>query len=471
MRRYAVTLTAFALLTSACGQYAGVHDRRFEGGRIPAGETGITSSTETDSGATGSGSTGATTGTGDSPTGGAVDPSGGTGTPSGATGTGGGSAAEAGLTAPATTTGTTTGTVGVTPTTIKIGLHAPLTGATPLKAESFNRGKDMYWQKGNNGKPVEIFGRQVEVVFQDDQYNPSHARAVCAQMAEQQGVAILVGGGGTDQIQACAAYAGSKAIPYLSVGTTEVGLTRLPNYFAVSMSYADQVPLLVQYMKASQGSLGWNGDAARVAAVITNSPNFDDAATVFAQSIPGATMLRPEKNERGASMAGRLCTGTLKNFDVVFPLIAPTYFLEMAGSSKCNPQYVGVGISMGLDQVAGVGCQTGGMANARFFSPAPAFVDSNKYDPLFRQAGGQDDIEWLLWGLWRSIHQLLVQAGPNLTREGFIQAASTATIKRAVFPDAAYSPTNHFGAKQVSLLRADCNSRQYVTEAAFKSSF
>jgi branched-chain amino acid transport system substrate-binding protein len=467
MRRHGTVMIAFTLLAAGCGQYSGVHERRFEDGSIPAGETGITSSADTSATATGTGSGGTAAPAGTT--------SAATGSPAGETTAGGGAGTEAtqtggGTTAPAGTAGPGT-TTGVTPTTIKIGLHAPLTGAAPLKAESFARGKDMYWEKGNQGKPVEIFGRQVEVVFQDDQYNPSHARAVCAQMAEQQGVFLLVGGGGTDQIQACGAYAASKAVPYVSVGTTEVGLTRLPNYYAVTMSYADQVPLLVQYMKASQASLGWNGDPARVAAVITNSPNFDDAASVFGQSLPGATMIRPEKNERGTTMAGRLCTGTLKNFDVVFPLTAPTYFLEVAGSSKCNPQYVGVGISMGLNQVAGVGCQTGGMANARFFSPAPAFVDSDKYDPVFRQAGGLDDVEWLLWGLWKSIHQLLVQAGQNLTREGFIQSSATAKIKRTVFPEAAYSPTNHFGAKQVNVLRADCATRQYVTEAAFKSSF
>jgi ABC-type branched-subunit amino acid transport system substrate-binding protein len=359
----------------------------------------------------------------------------------------------------------------VTPTTIKIGLHAPLTGAAPLKAESFNRGKDAYWLKGAEGKPVEIFGRKVEVVFQDDQYNPSHARVVCSQMAEQQEVFLLVGGGGTDQIQACAAYAASKGIPYVSVGTTEIGLTRLPSYYSVTMSYADQAPILAQYMRASRSDLGWGGEEAKVAAVITNTPNFDDAAAAFQQAMPGATVIRPEKNERGSTMAGQLCTGTLKNFEVVFPLTAPTYFLEMAGSAKCNPQYVGVGISMGLNQVAGVGCTSGGMENARFFSPAPAFANTDTYDPWFRKAGGADDIEWLLWGLWKSIHQLLLAAGENPSREGFIQAAATAEYQTGVFPDVAMTPTNHFGAKQVHVLRADCGTRQFVTEQAFKSSF
>jgi branched-chain amino acid transport system substrate-binding protein len=284
-------------------------------------------------------------------------------------------------------------------------------------------------------------------------------------------VFMLVGGGGTDQIQSCGQYAASKGVPYVSVGTTEVGLSQLPTYFAVTMSYADQAPLLAQYMRANQSELGWNGQANRVAMVATNTPNFSDAVTAFQQAMPGVKVIRPSKNDRGSSMAAQLCTGTVKNYDVVFPLTSPTYFLEMAGAAKCNPQYTGVGITMGLNQVAGVGCQTGGMANARFFSPAPAFANSNEYDPVFRQAGGQDDVEFLLWGLWQSIHQLLEQAGQDLTREGFIQSSTSATIRHQVFPDAGYSSANHFGARQVNVLRADCASRQFVTEDAFVSSF
>jgi branched-chain amino acid transport system substrate-binding protein len=465
MRRHGIALIAFALLAAACGQYPGVHEAALRSGEISAGQTGLSSSDPAAPGGTttgGAGGIGGASAPAGSPTGTIGEPP---------TSGGGGGAAPPGA---GTATGVPTGggtTTGVTPTTIKLGLHAPLTGAAPLKAESFDRGKDAYWLRGNDGKPVEIFGRQVQVVFQDDQYNPSHARVVCSQMAEEQQVFALVGGGGTDQIQACASYAASKSIPYVSVGTTEIGLTRLPNYFGVTMSYADQAPLLVQYMNANRGDLGWSGDAEKVAAVITNTPNFDDAAAAFEQALPGVRVIRPEKNERGSSMAGQLCTGTLKNFEVVFPLSAPTYFLEMAGAAKCDPQYVGVGISMGLNQVANVGCSTGGMDNSRFFSPAPAFADSDEYDPVFRKAGGADDIEFLLWGLWKSIHQLLLKAGPNLTREGFIQAAATAKTTNGVFPDVVMTPTNHFGARQVHVLRADCSKKQFVTEQAFKSSF
>jgi len=101
---------------------------------------------------------------------------------------------------------------GVTSTSITIGIHAPLAGAAPLKNESFQKGKDLYWLRGS-GPDVKIYGRTVKVVFADDHYNPTHARSVCQTMAEQQHAMLLVGGGGTDQIQACAQYAASKGIP------------------------------------------------------------------------------------------------------------------------------------------------------------------------------------------------------------------------------------------------------------------
>jgi branched-chain amino acid transport system substrate-binding protein len=366
-------------------------------------------------------------------------------------------------------------TTGVTDSTITIGIHAPLTGAAPLRAESFEIGKDLYWEKGNNGEPVIIYGRRVKVVFQDDQYNPSHARAVCQELVEAEHAFLLIGGAGTDQIQACAQYAAHDAIPYLSNGVTEIGLSQLDNYFAVSMSYPDQAPLLADYMRSHQNELGWGGDPAKVVMIATNSPNLDDAVLAFTSAMPGAKVIRPEKGDRGASMAGILCTGTVKNYEVVFPMSGGAFFLEMIGASKCNPQYVGVGVGFGIDEIARVGCSTGGLEGSRFFSPAPAFADSDRYDPAFRRAAGPraDDIMFLFWGISKTLHQLLLQAGPNLTREGFITSTESATVHSDSYPDLRFSPADHFGAQQVNVLRAVCEnvSGHFITETAFRSAF
>jgi hypothetical protein len=292
-------------------------------------------------------------------------------------------------------------------------------------------------------------------------------------MVEREKVFLLIGGGGTDQIQACAQYAAGAGVPYLSAGVTEVGLRSLWNYFAGSMSYPEQARILPNYirkvLKVRNGS--------RVAIVATDTANFDDAVQAFTQSFPGVRVFRPGKNERGSSMAQNLCTATQKNFDVVFPLTAPTYYLEMAKAAQCKPTYAGVGITMGLDTVASTGCEgDNATRNARFFSPAPAFHNSNSYDRGFRAAGGKDDIEWLLWGLSKSLHQLFAKAGQNLSREGFVNSTARASVRSGVFPDAKYTTQDHFGALNFSVLKNVCGRRgnqagYYVTEKGFVSGY
>ncbi len=468
MRRHLIALSAFVLLATACGQYPGVHEEVWGEGGQPAGfapgqvaETGTTGE-DVAIGTDGTGTTGTgTTGTGTTATGTTGTTGTGTGTGTGPGGGGGGGAR------PRIGNDTT----GVTGSTITIGIHAPLTGAAPLKQTSFESGKELYWQHGDSGKPVEIYGRRVRVIFRDDQYNPSYARTVCQEMAEQENAFLLVGGGGTDQIQSCAQYAASKGIPYLSAGVTELGLTQLPNYFAISMSYPDQVPLMADYIRKT-----FKPASDRIAAVITNTSNFDDARNAFAQEFPKAHIFRPEKADPATAMASQLCDDQgRKLFDVVFPLTSPSYYFQMASQTSCRPQYVGVGITMGLDSVANLGCQSNqSTENARFFSPAPAFADSNDYDKSFRAAGGTDDIMFLLWGLSKTLHQLFDNAGPELTREGFIYYSSRTSVSTGVYPDLRFTENDRFGADQVHLLRNVCQGSQrgfYVTEAAFKSSF
>ena len=459
-RRSVVAMVAFVFLAAACGQWPGVHEAAMQEaaqqGAAPGETTGLSGPAGT-TGTAGSG-TGAAPAGGGAGTGGTSAGAGGGGAPSG----GGGTAAAGG--------GDTTG---VTGTTIKIGIHAPLTGAAPLKASSFESGQDLYWEKGNNGRRVLIYGRRVLVEFRDDQYNPSHAKQVCQEMVEREKVFLLIGGGGTDQIQACAQYAAGAGVPYLSGGVTEVGLRSLWNYFAASMSYPEQSRILASYIKKKLKVR----NASRVAMVATDTANFDDAVQAFTQAFPGVAVFRPGKNERGSSMAQNLCTATQKNYDADFPLTAPTYYLEMAKAAQCRPRYVGVGITMGLDTVASTGCE-GDQATrgARFFSPAPAFQDSDRYDRGFRAAGGRDDIEWLLWGLSKGLHQLLLKAGKNITREGFVQSTSRASVRTGVFPDVRYSTRDHFGALNFSVLENVCQRRgnqagYYVTRHAFVSSF
>jgi hypothetical protein len=44
-------------------------------------------------------------------------------------------------------------------------------------------------------------------------------------------------------------------------------------------------------------------------------------------------------------------------------------------------------------------------------------------------------------------------------------------VKTGVFPDVSYTPADHFGARQVHVLKADCGAEKYNTAATFQSGF
>jgi branched-chain amino acid transport system substrate-binding protein len=377
---------------------------------------------------------------------------------------------------PPPTDGTGPGdSTGVEGDTIKIGIHAPITGAAPVPSQSFQKGKDLYWNWLKSQKKS-INGRNVEVVFRNDNYNPSQAVQACREMVEQEKVFLLVGIAGTDQIQACARYAASAGVPYLSAGVTEIGLTGLSNYFAIWRSYPEQGPLLADLLVSKLGAGEEKNGMLRF-----NTPTFQDGHDAFIDAMDkaGADVEydRAISKTAGASEAQTIATELrTQGIENVHVLVSPTFFIQLAQAAQnqqYHPQWVGYGLTKGLDTVANVACRNNGsINNARFLSPFPAYVDSNKFDPDFRAAGGTDDIMLGLWGTSKVIAEMLTRGGQDLTRQSFIiNNEKGGTIKTGVNPDVSFTSSDHFGGTSMHLLRADCPNNRYVTEKAFATSF
>lgn len=462
--RFVALACLVAVLLAACGQKPGVHvNSALTSGSGKALDSSAGAVDElgnpVEAGAPGSaGSGGSTTTT----TGGGA--AGGT---TGATGTTGGPAAKGNST-------------GVSDSEIIVGIHAPVTGAAPFPTNSFAQGRDIFWTW--SGAPS-IFGRKVKILFEDDQYNPTTARDRCRKMAEQQKAFLLVGGGGTDQIQACAQYAAQNGIPYLSAGVTEIGLNNLPNYFAVSESYKQQTEQLAQFI-ASDSRLSSLQD--KVAMVRTDTPNFDDAHQGFLNAMQkrNKTLVldktlpknpsQNDYNQMAVDLAG-------KDAQVVFILTAPIHYVQLTARLAPNyrPWWVGVGISMGLNVVLETGCQTSNNAidKGLFLTPFPGVDKIDSLDPDYNKAyqdkNGRkgDDLGIALWGLNKTLAQMFQKVGKDLTRQGFISTVAQSSFTTSVYPPLAYTPKNRFGASQTHQIKADCASKTYKTERTFVSSF
>ncbi len=359
---------------------------------------------------------------------------------------------------------------GVTDKEIVIGIHAPVTGAAPFPQSTFDEGKDVYWKaKGP------INGRTVRVEFFDDQFNPSRAVQVCREMVESKKVFLLIGGGGADQITACAKYANQVGVPYLSAGVNETGLETLKTYFALSLTYSQQSPILAQLVKNKLGK-------TKVGILVADTPSFADAQASFTKAATdaGLTITYNKQINKSASQSDTLAAAQqlqASGAEAVYVLTAPTVFLQLAqqaSSQGYNPQYVGPGITSGLNTVATVGCP--GIGEARFLSPFPGLDDgaAGEYQAAYQKQNGKagDDIGFALWGVNAILGEMLNAAGQDLGRAKFISTLQSGkAFSGGVYPEAKYAPGKPFGGSAMHLLKADCGGRKYVTEAKNVSGF
>jgi ABC-type branched-subunit amino acid transport system substrate-binding protein len=364
-------------------------------------------------------------------------------------------------------------TSGVTDDEIVIGIHAPVTGASPIPQETFETGKDVYWKFLAESQPEALGGRKVRAVFRDDEFNPNRAVQVCREMVEQENAFVLVGGGGADQITACAKYADEAGVPYFSAGVNESDLSDLSTYYALSLTYSQQVPLLLRLVD----ELG----AERVGVVINDTPSFADAHDTFvaAAEDAGLDVVVDDSINKVASEAEALAEiGKLKQADaeVVFLLVSPLVYLSVASAARnqnYDPVFIGPGITNGLNAVTRFGCPAVG--NGQYFSPFPELDVINEldpdYEPAYQQFGGggaPDDIGIALWGLNKILGLMFEATGDDLGRAALMNTIEEGdTFESNVYPPVAYEPDQHFGGSGAHLLEADCADRQYTTKQQF----
>ena len=477
-RLLAIVLAGLMLLiAAACGQRPGVSDNSAGvSGILPPGAASVDAEGNVldDQGNIIGKSDGGLTGG----SAGSAGTSGSSGTTTGGGGSGSGSGGGGG-----TSPNAADSSQGVTNDTITIGIHAPLTGAAPVPSDSVDKGKDLYfrWNCGEKNKSLPG-GRCIKVILKNDNYNPSQAVAVCKEMVQKDHVFMLSGAAGTDQIQACARYANSVGVPYLGAGVTEVGLTGLPYFFATTMTYPDQGPLLADYMVEELGAKG-----EKNAMLWFDTPNFADAHDAFVDAMrrKGVSLTYDKAVSKGAGRSqasSEVQAMKLRGIQNVYVLVSPVWWLQVlqeANSQSFAPTWTGVGITKTFDTVANVGCKGGpSLDGATFFSPFPAWSDTKRFDPEFDRAvralhpekNGGDDFMWLSWSGSKLIWEIFERVGADVSRNKFVQVLqNTKNLRNGIGPPVSFSPSDHFGASQVHVSRASCSDNRWHTIQSFVS--
>ncbi len=372
---------------------------------------------------------------------------------------------------------------GVTSTRIKIGYHAPFTGPAPLPSSSLDRADDLYWEwRERRDRPIN--GRFVDTVIKNDNYNPSQAVAVCKEMVERDKVFMLAGvlqATGPDLIQACARYAASVNVPYVSLGSTAIGIARLPRYFSMSATWPRQSRMLAGHLVSNLGAGEEKNGMLRF-----GTPNFEDSHDTFARAMRERNAPldydRSIPKTSGAEEA-RVVVQEMKAaaIDNVFVLTSPRFFLQLvrhAGDANYDPLWTGIGITMtATDSVATIACRNG-VRHARFFSPVPAYEDRDDFDKAHDRAmqvihdDEGDSITWLGWATAKATGKMLDRGGRELTRRRFENRVERSRrFRTGVLPRFRFTPRDHLGGNAIHVLRARCSDEKWHTIRRFVSSF
>ena len=369
-------------------------------------------------------------------------------------------------------------TDGVTDDEIVIGIHAPVTGASPIPQTSFEIGKDIYWQYLAESAPEQLFGRNVRVVFRDDTFNPQEAVQVCREMVEDEGAFMLVGGGGADQITACAQYASENGIPYLSAGVNEEGLADLETYFASTLTYAAQAPLLMEQLQQR--------NITEFGLVVADTPSFDGfvEAVKAAAEEAGITIGYETRIAKTAVEPEQLSVvQALKDSGVQAVVLntSPVVFIGLANqglNQGYTPTWLGPGVTSGLNAVTNFGCPA--VETGVFLSPTPNLDVIDSLDPDFKIAYAQfapadapvDDIGLQLWSLNKAIGLMLEGTGQELGRAAFMNTLVTSEgFDNGIYAPIEFTAEDHFGGTGAHVLDADCTSdpKQFKTAEQFVS--
>ena len=383
--------------------------------------------------------------------------------------------------------GAANATPGVTRRSIKIGLHMPFTGAVPIPAESADKGARLLW-RWLRVKERPINGRHVSVVIKNDNYNPSQAVAVCKEMVEEDNVFLLSGmmGGSNsgNESMACARYAASVDVPYVTIGSSRLGVDRLPRYFSFTETMGMQARRLADHLISDRGAKDDVNGILRF-----DTPMFREAHDRFRAVMEkrGAEITYDRAVSHTAGMTeAQTVVQEMKAVGVenVLVLTSPVWWLQVlqaANTQDYEPLWNGLGVTMTItDQVPGTSCNNGpSIDGATFVSPMPSFAERNSFDRthdralkrVYPEEGNGDSTTWMGWATSQALKDMLEQTGRRLTRAGFARRVLGDTMRTGILPPVRFTRKDHFGGNSTHLLKARCSDKRWHTVRRFLKDF
>jgi ABC-type branched-subunit amino acid transport system substrate-binding protein len=381
----------------------------------------------------------------------------------------------------------------VTDTTIRIGIHAPMTvGGVPLNlAADPIKGLQTYAQYINDHGG--IFGRKLVLDIQDDGGDAEMARNAAATLVDDHKDFVVSGTLGIDQIAIVAAEAYKRGVPYLAGGGNED--KPIPGMFQLTASYQTMVQQLADYMKTDPNLRG-----KRVGILVSTSEYIRPAADAFKRDLQAdgftvSAIVAAQGPTENPDYNGYVLQFRQTNTEVVVPLTDPVTTSQVVqrcvAGAACGWTYSFVDFANDWDLALSLMAPTWGSQHVRGLSTGCYYMAPQSSDPAkcgalaearreFIAVNGQN--AWNTQGsgalfgyqLISMIKGALEACGRNLTRQRFAAALHAYQGYRDLITGpitfAGSSNTMH-GATDMTVYEAETNSKYRMVSDGLQASF
>ena len=315
----------------------------------------------------------------------------------------------------------------------KIGLHDDkivfCAHAATSFGPAFNTSEadlNVYWEEV--GK---INGRNVEITFENDNYDPTTARQA-AQACKEKNPFVLLGGIGFDQIPAVRKFAEDNRMPYFH----HIAAEDLSKKFAFSS--------LPSVNKVGDFAGQWvvkKFKGKKVGVIYRESENWEPGHQTFLKRLKDNGMTVPPEADLGVVKNQGAYANEIRQLnldygaEVVFlweNALAATAIIQQAKSQDYHPQFVIFPFNVTTDVIGDdmLNPPVHGIATWPAYSPgdyggtfSPYADEIKRMEQVYaqRRPGIQvTDIHWQVWLAWRDLHTILEECGRDCTRNKFV---------------------------------------------------
>jgi len=347
--------------------------------------------------------------------------------------------------------------VGVTNSSIKLGVTLPMTGAASPGYNKLPSAMKAYFDYVNANGGVN--GRQITLVVKDDQYVPTLAVAKTNELILKDKVFALLAPLGTANVKAVAASVnpGRRGIPTLFVNTGYSGFANkkaYPTTFTLLPSYIVEAKIIAQYISE-------NFAGKKIGLLYQDDDFGSDALAGFKQA--GLTFTVKVPYASGTQALPTVPPTWIQklsaaNVDVVILFgvsSATAAALGTAAVMKYAPKWILGSVGGDATTIKAVGVPAGVLYGATGASFLPATTDNaDEYVKLFTTINAKynnnavfDNNVMVGMNTAYVAVQALAAAGKNLTRKGLIAAIekSGAKFASAGLVPLNFSTTSHVG--------------------------